>query len=672
MKHFLIIASVLLVLLLGCQPTPATPAPATAPTGTAPTLNTTSPTTVAPSAPNTVPIDTTPPYRNPTLPIAQRVEDLLARMTLEEKIGQMTQVENGSIRADDITARGIGSLLSGGDGAPRPNNIDAWQQMVDGYQQYALKSRLGIPLIYGVDAVHGFGGLNGATVFPHNIALGATRDPDLLQRIGRATAEEMVAAGIPWNFGPVVAIPQDIRWGRTYEGYSENTDLVTRLATAYIHGQQEVSAQSKLSDPLAVISTAKHFIGDGGTKWGTSRTNNYKLDQGDMQVDEATLRRLYLPPYKAAVDAGVRSVMVSFSSWNGAKMHAQQHLITDVLKGELGFKGFVVSDWAAINQITPNYDDAIATSINAGLDMIMVPDKYPAFIDGLARVVKDGKVPQSRIDDAVRRILTVKFELGLFERPLANPAAKATIRSDAHLKLAREAVQKSLVLLKNENNILPLSTNTPVIFIAGLGANDMGMQSGGWTLAWQGKTGNNEPGTTILDGIKQTVGKGTRVEYNRFGKFDGVTDASGKPLKADAGIVVVGESPYAEGIGDRADLTLALEDIAAIDRVKAQSNKLIVVVLSGRPLVVADELPKWDALIAAWLPGTEGQGVADGLFGVSPFTGKTPYSWPRSNKQLPFDFGSLPKEGCDAPLFAYGFGLGASDPSPKQLDCPGK
>jgi beta-glucosidase len=641
------------IILTGCQPT-STPQPIAL--------------TVAPTA---APTNATPAYRDPSLPIEKRVKDLLARMTLEEKIGQMTQVANTYIKPDDITTRFISSILSGGDGAPSPNSLVAWANMVNGDQPYALKTRLGIPLIYGVDAVHGFGGLQGATVFPHNIGLGATRDPDLAQRIGRATAEEIAATGITWNFSPVIAVPQDIRWGRTYEGYSENTELVSQLSAAYIRGLQEKSPAG--SEPaggsLAVLATAKHFIGDGGTTWGTSRADGYKIDQGDMQVDEATLRALFLPPYKAAIDAGAKSIMVSFNSWNGLKMHAQKKLLTDLLKGELGFKGFLVSDWAGINQISNNYDEAIVTSINAGLDMIMVPDKYLAFIDGLTRAVKSGRVPMSRIDDAVRRILTIKMELGLFERPLSDPATLSNVGSDAHRQLAREAVRKSLVLLKNENQALPISKNTSLIFVAGE-ADNVGVQCGGWTLVWQGKTGNDMPGTTILDGIKQTVSSKARVEYNRFGKFDELKDAQGKPLVADVGIVVVGEAPYAEGPGDRADLSLPSDQINLLNRVKERSKKLAVILISGRPMIVTEQWPNWDAFVAVWLPGTEGEGVADVLFGDASFTGKLPYTWPRWNQQLPFDFKHLPKEGCDAPLFPFGYGLAASDPSPKQFNCP--
>jgi beta-glucosidase len=619
--------------------------------------------------PGFTPTAETAAYGDPDLPVEARVEDLLAHMTLAEKIGQMTQVEKGSILLADITDRSIGSILSGGGGSPLENTPEGWAGMTGRFQEYALRSRLGIPLLYGVDAVHGHGSLKGATIFPHNIGLGATQDPDLVERIGRATAEETVATGIWWNFGPVVAVPQDIRWGRTYEGYGENTDLVAQLGAAYIRGFQNAGPDQSIS----ALATAKHYLGDGGTAFGTSATTfeqSYLLDQGDMLVDEATVRALFLPPYRAAVEAGVQSIMVSFSSWQGKKMHAQKYLLTDVLKGELGFEGFLVSDWQAIDQLPGDYDSDIATSINAGLDMIMVPYDYVTFIDGLTRAVNQGRVPVARIDDAVRRILRVKFELGLFEHPYPDPALIALVGSDAHRELARQAVRESLVLLKNDGQTLPLSKDTPLIFVAGQAADDVGLQSGGWTMEWQGRAGAITPGTTILDGIRRTASADARVEYNRLGQFDAITDTQGLPLTADVGIVVLAEPPYAEGVGDRADLSLPDSDAVLVDRVKAQSRKVLVVLLSGRPLVVTEHLPKWDAFVAAWLPGSEGAAVADVLFGDAPFTGKLPYTWPRWNSQLPFDFDHLPTEGCNAPLFPFGNGLDAHSPSPAALDCP--
>lgn len=616
--------------------------------------------TVTPAEPTaTTEVARCPAYQDPEVPIEDRVEDLLARMTLAEKIGQMTLVEKNSIQEQDITDRFIGGLLSGG-GYPRLNTPEGWADMVNGFQEYALQTSLGIPLIYGVDAIHGHAALKGATVFPHNIGLGAACDPDLVERIGRATAEEMVATGIYWNFGPVVAVPQDIRWGRTYEGYSENTEVVSTLAIAYIRGLQNVGSTPDLSAPTTVLATPKHYVGDGGTAWGSSDTfieQQFMLDQGVTDVDEATLRAIHLPPYAAAIEAGAMSIMVSFSSWQDTKMHAHRHLLTDVLKGELVFEGFLVSDWQGIDQIPGDYYSDIVTSINAGLDMIMVPYDYDAFIDGVTKAVNNGDVPMERIDDAVRRILTVKFQLGLFERPFSDESLLPLVGSDEHRELAREAVRKSLVLLKNENNTLPLAKDTPLIFAAGQAANDVGISCGGWTIEWQGKPGNITPGTTILEAIENTVSVNTTVQYNRFGKYDRITDENGNPAIADVGIVVVGEMPYAEGVGDREDLTLSEEDMALIERVRERSERLVVILISGRPMMVTEQLDQSDAFIAAWLPGTEGQGVADLLFGDYPFTGKLPYTWPRRMDQIPFDFDHIETTGPDAPLFLFGYGL---------------
>lgn len=630
------------------------------------------PTTVPPTLPPPMP---TSDFHQANLPIEQRVDALLAQMTLAEKIGQMTQVENNSLTPEDVTTYFIGSVLSGGGSLTARNTPKEWFTYVQGFQKAALTTRLGIPLIYGVDSVHGHAHVYGATIFPHNIGLGATHDPALVEQTGRITAEEMAATGIRWNFSPVVAVPQDIRWGRTYEGYSENTDLVTQLGVAYIKGMQNIDGKPALEDPNTVLATPKHFLGDGGTTFGTSKTNivhPYSLDQGDTQMDEARLRELFLPPYKAAIDAGAQSIMVSFSSWNGTKMHAQKHLLTDVLKGELGFNGLLISDWQAIDQISPDYTTCVVTSINAGLDMIMVPTDYHKFITTLTDAVNKGDVPQARIDDAVRRILRVKFALGLFEHPITDDSRLSSIGSDANRKIARQAVQESQVLLKNNAQTIPLAKDTPVIFVAGQGANDMGIQAGGWTIEWQGKTGAIIPGTTILDGIKQAVSTSTQVEFNRFGKFDAIKDKQGKPLLADVGIVVVSEPPYAEGVGDTANLSLSSADQTAIENMKKSSKKLVVIVISGRPLVLTEQLPQIDGLIAAWLPGTAGEGVADVLFGDVPFTGKLSYSWPRSNSQLPFNFKNLPTTGCDSPLFPFGYGLDTKNPSPEIAVCPTK
>ena len=600
--------------------------------------------------------------------VESRIEDLLSRMTLDEKIGQMTQVEKNSIKPGDITKYFIGSILSGGGGSPNGNNTpEGWAEMIDGFQDEALATRLGIPIIYGVDAVHGHGNLYGATIFPHEIGLGAANDPQLVEAIGRATATEMLATGATWNFAPVVAVPQDIRWGRTYEAYSENTELVSKLASVYIKGlqSQPEGFNTGVEHLIYVLATPKHYLGDGGTKFGTSIQNiikPYLLDQGDMQVDEATIRSLYLPAYQAAVDAGAMSVMVSFSGWNGIKMHAQKGLITEVLKGELGFKGFVISDWGGMDQISQDYYTAIVTGVNAGVDMNMVPYDYVRFIDTMQQAVAKGDIKEDRIDDAVRRILTVKFMLGLFNHPKTKRELSSSIRSEEHLELAREAVRKSLVLLKNENEALPILKTTTSILVAGKGADNIGMQSGGWTLEWQGVSGNSTTGTTILDGIKRMAGSTTQVKYDSFGKFH---------EDAELGIVVVGEEPYAEGVGDAQGLQLSEPDINAIKNTKTHVRKLIVVILSGRPLVITDQLDLADAWVAAWLPGTEGSGIADVLFGDHPFTGKLSYSWPRSNEQLPININnSAGKTGCDAPLFPFGFGLSYGEATPTISDCP--
>jgi beta-glucosidase len=586
-----------------------------------------------------------PDYLNPDLPAADRAADLLNRMSLAEKIGQMTLIEKGSITPDAVYEYFIGGVLSGGGGTPRENTTAAWAAMVDDYQAAALDTPLGIPIIYGVDAVHGHNNLKGAVIFPHNIGLGATRDPDLVREIARVTALEMAATNIFWNYAPVLAVGQDIRWGRTYEVFSENTELVTALSVAYLEGLQGTD----LSARVTVLGTPKHYVGDGGTLWGTSLRSGWQIDQGDLQVDEATLREVHLAPYQDAIEAGALSIMASYSSWNGTKLHAHKYLLTDVLKGELGFEGFVVSDWEAINQIGPNFYESVVTAINAGIDMNMVPYNYKLFIDAMTMAVENGDIPQERIDDAVRRILTVKFALGLFERPLSDPALFDVVGSEAHRAIAREAVAKSAVLLKDDNNVLPLSKDTPLIFLAGEGADDIGLQCGGWTITWQGSRGAITPGTTLKEAFEAAF-EG-QLQYNRFGKYENVLDENGDPAVADVGIVVIGEAPYAEGEGDTNDLTLSQVELDLIARVKEQSERVVVLIMAGRPLVITEALDLGDAWVAIWLPGTEGAGVTDVLFGEMPFSGKTPFTWPASMDQLPL--GSTPTE----PLFPYGHGI---------------
>ncbi len=611
-------------------------------------------------------------YRDPSQPVEARVEDLLARMTLDEKIGQMTQVENNSITPEGVAAYLIGSILSGGGGISDTNSITEWTDLAHRYEQQALETRLAIPLIFGVDSVHGFAHVNGATVFPHNIGLGATRDPDLVRQIGQTTAEEMRAAGIHWNFAPVVAVVQDVRWGRTYEGFAEETALVTELSSAYIQGFQSLP-DDYVATPGQTLyggASAKHFIGDGATIWGSSAQNilsvRYKLDQGNVQVPEEILRALYLPPYQAAVEDGVMSVMASFSSWRGVKMHAQKHLLTDLLKSELGFQGFVVSDWGGVDQVDDDYYTAVVTSINAGVDMNMVPYDYVTFIAMMKRAVEAGDITQERIDDAVRRILRAKFELGLFENPYGDRSLISTIGSPEHRLLARQAVRESLVLLKNEQAALPIDKDVAAVLVAGRGANNTGLQAGGWTLDWQGVSSNILQGSTILDGVRDSVGPDSRVVYDINGEFPDLIGV------APVGIVVTAERPYAEGVGDSADLSLSSADIQVILSVRPRVEKLIVVILSGRPMVITDQYGIADAWVAAWLPGSEGNGVADVLFGDYPFVGRLPYTWPRSNEQLPINLNNdSGLAGCAAPLFPFGYGLGQAGSQPIEwLDCP--
>ncbi|MFF4238292.1 glycoside hydrolase family 3 protein [Actinomadura geliboluensis] len=574
------------------------------------------------------------PYLDPHLSVQDRVDDLLDRMSLADKLGQMTQPERRYVTPDEVTRYRIGSVLSSGGSAPEPNTPESWADMYDGLQRAALAGPLRVPLMYGVDAVHGHNNMVGATIFPHNIGLGATRDPALVRRIGAATAAEMAGTGVDWDFAPCVCVARDDRWGRTYESFGEVPELATMMTTV-IDGLQG----DELGGPTSVLATAKHYVGDGGTEGGD--------DRGDVRLPEKELRAVHLPPFQAAVKRGVGSVMISYSSWNGLKMHQNKYLITDVLKGELGFGGFVVSDYNGIDEIDgkPGFTkDEVAAAINAGIDMVMVPTEWRRFIDYLRDEVKNGDVPMERIDDANRRILTKKFELGLFEEPMADRSYLKTVGSAAHRALARRAVAESQVLLKNDDDVLPLDDDDKV-FVAGRSADDIGMQSGGWTITWQGKPGPITPGTTILDGIRKAADPDATVTYSK--------DGSGIDPSYDAAIAVVGETPYAEYHGDRTDgLGLDDADRKTIDRLRDAGVPVVVVLVSGRPLDVAEDLPKWDALVAAWLPGTEGQGVADVLYGDADPRGKLPVTWMRSGDQEPINRGDGKK-----PLFPLGYGL---------------
>ncbi|NOZ04630.1 MAG: beta-glucosidase [FCB group bacterium] len=585
-------------------------------------------------------------YENPAKTVDDRVEDLLSRMTLDEKIGQMTQVDRQFLERDsDIATYFLGSLLSGGGSTPAENRPQAWADMYDRYQKIALSSRLGIPILYGIDAVHGHNNVVGATIFPHNIGLGCTNNPDLVERVSRITALEVAGTGIDWTFAPCIAVPRDERWGRTYEGFGEEPGIVARLGKAAVRGFQT----AELGNPGGILACAKHFVGDGGTKWGTGR--NGKADRGDTQISEEELRAIHLPGYLSAIEEGVGSIMASYNQWNGTYCHASKFLLTDLLKEELGFQGFVVSDWEGIDQIPGDYKSDIITAINAGIDMVMVPgavpfggEPYTRFIKLLKEAVEEGSVPVSRIDDAVRRILRIKFQMGLFENPYTDRSLTDKIGSPEHREVAREAVRQSLVLLKNNNGLLPLSKRAGRILVSGKNADNLGNQCGGWTISWQGGSGPVTEGTTILEAIREAVSPTTEVVFS--------IDGSGVK-NADAAVVVVGETPYAEWEGDKDNLALDENDLETIRRIKNAGIPTVVIIISGRPLIIEPDVADWDALIAAWLPGTEGQGVTDVLFGDYNPTGKLSMSWPRSMSQIPINVGDKKYD----PLFKYGFGL---------------
>ncbi len=583
-------------------------------------------------------------YLDPSAAIDARVEDLLSRMTLAEKIGQMTQAENKALTSDaDISTRFLGSLLSGGGAAPADNTPDGWADMYDRYQGFALQTRLAIPLLYGIDAVHGHNNVKGAVIFPHNIGLGCTRNPDLIRQAAEITALEVAGTGIDWTFAPCIAVPRDERWGRTYEGFAETPDLTMLMSAAAVKGFQG----DTLGAPDRILACAKHYAGDGGTNGGD--------DRGNTEIDEATLRAIHLPGYMAAVEAGVATVMTSYSSWNGVKMHGHHYLITTVLKGELGFKGFVVSDYAGVDEISSDYSIAVETAINAGVDMVMVPTNYVTFINTLTALVDQGKVSQARIDDAVRRILQAKFKMGLFENPYSDRALTAQIGSAAHRQIARACVRESMVLLAAKEGILPLSRSATRIHVAGNVADNIGNQCGGWSISWQGSSGAITTGTTLLQAVREAA-PGVHVTYS----LDG-SGAAG----ADVGIAFIGETPYAESQGDRANLTLPVKVMNAVRNMKASGIPVVAVLISGRPLMLHPILPYCDAVFAAWLPGTEGAGVADVLFGDYAPSGRLSHSWPHTMEQIPINH----DDPVYQPLYPYGHGL-TSFPANTQGSAP--
>jgi beta-glucosidase len=579
-----------------------------------------------------------------------RVRELLARMTLEEKVGQMVQAEQGALKdLSDIENYFLGSLLSGGTSDPKSGNgLKDWTDLYDSLQVHTQKTRLRIPILYGIDAVHGHNNVLNAVIFPHNIGLGCTRNPALVERAARVTAVEVRATGINWTFSPCVTVPRDERWGRTYEGFGESPELARTLGEAAVRGYQGAD----LKDPLSVLACAKHWVGDGGTVFGTGtkiKEDQHILDRGDVRLSEAELRKIHMPGYITAIKAGVGTIMPSYSSWNGVKCSGSKRLLTEILKDELGFDGFLISDYNAINELPGDFKQQIETSTNAGMDMFMVPQQYRELYGHLLELIKEKRVAMSRIDDAVTRILRVKFAMGLMDSgqpPLADRKLHARFGSAEHRQVARECVRASLVLLKNEKRTLPLAKQAKHIHVAGKSADDIGNQCGGWTISWQGKSGDiTTGGTTILKAIQETVSPQTKVTFSKDG-----SGATG----GEVGVVVVGETPYAEMIGDRKDLTLAAEDVATVEAVKQAGIRVVLVLLSGRPLIIDKVLDKCDAIVAAWLPGTEGRGVTDVLFGDFKPTGKLSVSWPRSMDEIPINVGDANYD----PLFKFGHGLG--------------
>lgn len=636
--------------------------------------------------------------------IENKVSELLAKMTLDQKIGQLLQPERQFVTPEEVKKYHIGSVLSGGGSVPGDNKPEDWIKMNDEYWAASMEEddyHLAIPLIYGVDAIHGNTNVLGAVVFPHNIGLGAAHDPELLERIASTTAKEIAATGVEWTFAPTLAVARNDHWGRTYESYSEDPKIVSEYAPRFVKGLQGNYEEDK------VIACVKHFVGDGATLHG--------IDQGDMCISEEELRKIHIPPYEAAIKAGVLTVMVSLSSWDGVKCHGHKYLLTDLLKKELGFNGFVISDWDGIDYLDESYEECAVQSLNAGIDMFMITGKWKEFIQHVKKNVENGRITMERLDDAVRRILRVKYEFGMFEKP--RPAERklsldpSCFGCEEHRKVAREAVRKSLVMLKNDEEILPLDKNARIL-VTGKNAHNRGHQCGGFTVAWQGVDDNAEStekpyimsdsekekprkiklskeifprssiigGTSIWEGI-QTVAPNAQLS---------VDGSDADPAKHDVAIVCIGEVPYAEMLGDIRVEGLAKglkiskgstfedtlpgeaipimkkgpygthlylhqlhpEDIETIKNLTREGIPVVAVMVCGRPLVIEQELAESKAFVVAWFPGSEGRGVADVIFGDHDFQGKLSFSWPRYDDEN----WNLGDEGYD-PMFPYGFGL---------------
>lgn len=590
-------------------------------------------------------------YMDATQDVETRVAALLAQMTLEEKIAQMLQPEQAYISANEVKEYGIGSVLSGGGSAPSSGNtVIDWAYRINELKKAALETRLGIPLLYGVDAVHGNNNVYGTTVFPHNIGLGATGDLQLVEKIGAVTAKEVRAIGVQWTFAPTLGNPQNLRWGRSYECFSEDALEVAEFGAAYIKGFQGQKESEEYLDEKHVLACAKHFIGEGYTVNG--------VNQGNVELTEeafdALLESGVLDPYTKAINEGVRTVMASYNSIDGVKCHENKHLIRDILKGELGFTGFVVSDYNAVQQLSGvTYKEQLRQAIDAGVDMFMEVSVWKDTMKNIKELVEEGSVPMEQIDDAVSRILRVKFEAGLFEEAIggeAELALREEVGSDAHRELAREAVRKSLVLLKNDKvngqSALEALKEAENIRICGQKAYDIGSQCGGWTISWQGKSGKITKGTTIIDGIAEAVMPEKTLSHDVKGE---VTEEN------DAIIVVIGESPYAETDGDRGEngVTISstdknmLESLrASLQEQKKEAVPVVAIIIGGRPLAITEYMDLFDSIIMAWLPGTEGEGIADVLFGKYDFSGKLTYTW-REN----------PADTNSKVLFEKGYGL---------------
>ena len=577
----------------------------------------------------------------PTQACLDKASALLATMTSDEKLAQMQQIERANVTASDITTYGVGSVYSQGGSAPSTNTPTGWADMVDGFRTASFSSRLKIPIIYGLDVVHGVGPVKGAVVFPHNIGLGATRDVALVEQVATAVAEEAAGVGADFPFAPVVAVARDERWGRTYESFGETPELPTAMGVAYTNGFQ------KRSGPFTVLANAKHYLGDGGTMNG--------VNAGDTSGDETALRAIHLTPYQAVVSAGVGSIMVSYSSWQGTRMHMNTTMITDVLKGQLGFAGFVGSDY---NGCTTN-GVTLGPCLNAGVDMVMTFGPSASSFLSMTHALVPGTVAQSRIDDAARRILVVKCEMGLLDgtQRLVDRTLTAQVGGAAHRAVARQAVAESVVVLQNNGGVLPLAKST-TIALGGKTADNIGNQCGGWTVTWQGMSGNVTTGGTTIRAALESVLTTSRVNY----ALDGSSTGNGSTV----GVAVIGETPYSEGCGDipspqggnscvSRPTTLEVDsaDVAVVQKMKNAGLKTVVVVVTGRPLILDQILPIADAIVVAWLPGTEGAGVTDVLFGDVHPTGKLPRTWPSSMSQIPIIVGDANYD----PLYPYAYGL---------------